>query len=104
MINLINENNNLKVSLLLKSNFSYMLKLRVLYRIIFSLLFCALISCDDELTEEIIEQEITTKPVISISKNLSYIETETNFIVSIESEFNVQTELARNNIKKLKNS
>lgn len=70
-----------------------MMKLKVFYRIIFSLLFCTLISCDDESTEEIIEQEITTKPVISISKNLSYIEIETNFIVSIESEFNVRTVL-----------
>ncbi|MFV1447931.1 hypothetical protein VBZ51_02225 [Maribacter sp. HS] len=74
-----------------------MLKLRVFYRIIFSFLFCTWISCDNDSTEGMIEQEMISKPVISISEDLSYIEIETNFLIKIESDYNVQTELSIDN-------
>ena len=74
-----------------------MLKLRVFYRIIFSFLFCTWISCDNDSTEGMIEQEMICKPVISISEDLSYVEIETNFLIKIESDYNVQTELSIDN-------
>ncbi len=36
-----------------------------------------------------IEQEMISKPVISISEDLSYVEIETNFLIRIESDYNV---------------
>ena len=54
-------------------------------------------SCDNDSTEGMIEQEMISKPVISISEDLSYVEIETNFLIKIESDYNVQTELSIDN-------